>query len=229
MRIAIYTVIANNHTRLYDVTRFEDYGDVDFYCITDKVPEDTKGWKCLEVVPFPGKYGPTLTNRYYKLYPDLYFEEYDINVYLDATKVVFNLPLLLNYCAQLHGDDSTDAIFVKHHERNTVKEEAEEVIRCSRADPMRVQAQYKSYVEEGFPDNIPLAVCSVQIRKCNDSMTRFLKVWRDEIMIHCHRDQLSWPYAVWKCNMQGRYRMIDVFKERLKMIGNMDKMGPEIW
>lgn len=223
MRVVIYTVITGGHGRLYDVNDFADYEDVDFYCISDTDQPTGKGWKIIRVDTSDD---PPRANRQYKTLPHLHFKEYDINVYVDSNKVVFDLPMLLNYCARLDGDDDTDAIFVRHHERDTVKQEVAEIIRTSKDKADVVTSQYEGYLQEGFPDNVLLAVCSVQIRKDNQRMRDFLEVWWHEIKTKSHRDQISWPYAVWKSDIS--YKMISVFEERLKMIGNADWMGSKV-
>ena len=82
-------------------------------------------------------------------------------------------------------------------------------------------AEAKQYQKEGYDDNTRLTVNSVQIRKCNSpELNKFLGAWWYEVKNKSYRDQLSFCYAAWKLGYK-RYRLIDVFKERLKMIAKL--------
>lgn len=168
------------------------------------------------------KYKYAKTNRFYKLQPNIILEPSDINVYIDSNKKLFNIDMLLGYCQELYDNPDLDAIFCRHTERDTVQQEVREVARLRRDEPARVMRQYKEYRDEGFPDNIPLIVASVQIRKTHaPALQSMLDCWWNEVLHKSYRDQISLPYAIWKTGFT-RYRTINVWTERLKMIANSE-------
>lgn len=201
--------------------------NVKFVWISD---EKLKNGNCWQTWYYPyyateDKYKYAKTNRFFKLQPhniglDKPDEPCDINVYIDSNKRLFNIDMLLDYCTELHNNTELDAIFCRHTERDTVQQEVKEVCRLRRDEPAKVMKQYKEYIDEGFPDNIPLIVASVQIRKTHSQpLQAMLDCWWNEVKDKSYRDQISMPYAIWKTNFT-RYRTINVWTERLKMIAN---------
>lgn len=224
MKVAIYTPVFCGYDQdPYDVSKLQR-DNVDFWWFTDKDIGDTGGWM-VQVDPFYAtndKYRCAKTNRLYKLQPhkvDILAES-DVNVYIDGNKRLFDIDMLLRYCQKLYNDPNLDAIFCRHTERDTVQQEVREVCRLRRDDPARIMRQYKDYRDEGFPDNIPLIVASVQIRKTHTSkLQEMLDCWWNEVLHKSYRDQISMPYAIWKTRF-NKYETINVWTERLKMIAN---------
>lgn len=201
--------------------------NIKFLWVTDNAPPNKNGWDIWEDNQYIGtdKYKFAKTNRFYKLQPHNMGTKFgswdsDINVYLDSNKKLFDIDMLLEYCEELWNNPNLDAIFCRHTERNTVAQEVREVCRLRRDEPKIVMDQYKGYVKEGFPDNIPLIVASVQIRKTHaPELQKMLDCWWNEVKNKSYRDQISMPYAIWKTGF-NRYRTINVWKERLQMIAN---------
>lgn len=226
MKVAIYSAVFGDYDPdPYDVTKHHR-DKVDFWWITDKNMKDKNGWM-VQIDPFvddsfSDKFKFAKMNRLYKLQPhkiDI-LEDSDINVYIDGNKKLFNMDLLLYYCTVLHNNPDNDAFFFRHVQRDTVQQEVREIARLRRDEPSKVMKQYKGYREEGFPDNIPLIVASVQIRKTHsEQLQTMLDCWWNEVSSKSYRDQISLPYSIWKTGF-NRYKILDVKQERLKMISN---------
>lgn len=224
MKIVIYSAVFGGYDdpQPYLVSSFLRE-NVEFVWISD---EKLKNGNCWETWYHPyyqtdDKYKYAKTNRFFKLQPhktDLI--KSDINIYIDSNKRLFNIDMLLGYCQELWDNPNLDAIFCRHTERDTVAQEVREVARLRRDDPKLVMNQYKKYIKEGFPDDIPLIVASVQIRKTKaPDLQDMLDCWWNEVYNKSYRDQISMPYAIWKTDFR-RYRTINVWTERLKMIAN---------
>lgn len=228
MKVAVYSAVFGGYDPdPYDVVRMHTQ-DVNFYWITDTVHKYKKrvinGWDIVHepLYVIQDKYKFAKTNRFYKLQPHKvdFLTNYDINVYIDGNKKLFNIDMLLEYCQELYDNPDLDAIFCRHTERDNAGQEAREVAKLRRDDPRKVITQYQEYITEGFPDNIPLIVASIQIRKTHSKpLQDMLDCWWGEVLHKSYRDQISMPYAIWKTNFT-RYRTINVWTERLKMIAN---------
>ena len=231
MKVAIYSAVFGGYDpEPYDITHMQKE-NVEYWWITD----DTKfqytimnGWNVHDfwVNPENGKYKYAKSNRFLKLQPHYLepFKKSDINVYIDGNKKLFNIDMLLDYCQRLYNDPDTDAYFCKHTERDTVQQEVREICRLRRDEPSLVMRQYKEYREEGLPDDIPLIVASVQIRKTHaPALKVMLDCWWNEVKNKSYRDQISMPYAIWKTRF-NRYKLLNVWDERLKMIANSNHL-----
>lgn len=222
MKVAIYTCVINNYDKLYNVNDFQRDG-IKFFCITDSKSDISHGWNTIHIDDYIDdsycKY--SRTNRYYKLHPHLYFKDYDINVYIDGNKRLINIDLLLKYCKEVYNSKEIDMILPAHSDRKKLSEEFYELIHETKKEKIPImEKQWKEYQEEGYDDSIILTVNSVQIRKTNSlELINFLENWWQEVKNKSYRDQLSFCYVCWKLNY-FRYRLIDVWQERMKMIVN---------
>lgn len=232
MKIAIYTPVFGGYDpEPYNVNALQRE-NVEFLWITDTPVNNPNGWIIHEEEQLTlGRVDAAKTNRFFKLLPHYIFSTKlrprsllttpDINVYIDGNKQLFDIDLLLSYCQKL-WESEDEAYFVKHLHRDKVYQEVREVIRLRRDDPKIIANQYKRYQSEGFPDNIPLIVASVQIRKTYaPSLMSMLDCWWEEVKNNSYRDQISLPYAIWKTGFT-RYQLLHSENERCKMIRNIE-------
>ena len=228
MKIVVYTAVFGGYDSPPDMTSQQREG-IEFYCISDN-EKGYPGWKNIYTNDYAGggKYKLAKTNRYYKTQPHNFFPSSDINVYLDGNRKLFNIDMLKQYCVDLWNDDNTDVIFCRHTQRDTIQQEAKEIIRLGRDSKDIVEPQVKGYIDEGFPDNIKLISANVMIRKTHSaSLQSVLNTWWNEIKYKSYRDQISLPYSIWKNNFT-KFKYIDAFKERLKMISNVNHAKPSV-
>lgn len=230
MKVAIYSAVFGDYDPdPYDVNDLQR-DNVSFIWFSDSLKPVTEysGWdeRTDRHYVTNDNYKFAKNNRFYKLQPQLVSPlwDSDINVYIDGNKKLFNIDMLLDYCQRLYNDPDTDAYFCKHTERDTVQQEVREICRLRRDEPSLVMRQYKEYREEGFPDDIPLIVASVQIRKTHaPALKVMLDCWWNEVKNKSYRDQISMPYAIWKTRFY-RYKLLNVWDERLKMIANSNHL-----
>jgi len=229
MNVTIYTPVFGGYDpEPYPVEHMRK-DNINFVWISDSLIDNSNGWETWVSKTHwgEGKFAAAKTNRFYKLQPhkiglDEVDEPCDINVYIDGNKQLFDVDKLLEYCERLYNDPNIDAYFYNHEHRTTVRQELKEIIDWRRDDPARVMTQFKEYWQEGFRDDIPLCVASVQIRKTHaPELQNFLDVWWNEVENKSYRDQISWPYAVWKTGF-NRFKRLDVKTERFNMIKNVN-------
>ena len=227
MKVTIYTPVFGNYDpEPYPVEHLHRE-NVEFTWITDDLVNDN-GWDVYLIdTEDADKWQIAKCNRAYKLQPHkmhgprLHLDSSDINVYIDGNKQLFDIDKLLEYCERLYNNPDIDAYFYNHEHRTTVRQELKEVIDWRRDDPAKVKKQFTEYWKEGFRDDIPLCVASVQIRKTHaPELQKFLDCWWNEVQNKSYRDQISWPYAIWKTGFD-RFERLDVKTERFNMIKNV--------
>jgi hypothetical protein len=98
--------------------------------------------------------------------------------------------------------DGYDIAIFQHPFRDTVYEEFAELKKDPRFSNLRLQKKLKEqeerYLKEGLPKDQPLFECNMIIRRNNPKVNRLMDAWWAEICRHSWRDQVSFPYVIWK-------------------------------
>lgn len=168
--VMVYTATAGDHAKRQDVACF--YGDGSFQ-------------------------RPVMEAKRYKVLPHLFFDHavtiwVDGNIWLraDAQEIAYTLL----------GDQ--DIAVFRHPYRTTVWDE----FTTLKADPrfaipylqLQLNAQRAAYRAEGLPADAPLYECSILIRRNNERVNRMMEAWWAQICRWQWRDQVSFPYVLWK-------------------------------
>ena len=216
--VVLYTSIFGGYDPIVDVRQYHR-PNLKFVCFTDR-PEYNLGWDIKETpLNKELRFTTTMTARSIKTQPHKHLPLCDINVYVDANKPVKDIDAVLKMCQEVHESKEIDAIFVKHHQRDTLVEEMQEILIWQRDNEEIVKNQVAGYFDEGYADDTPLIVTSMQVRKTNSpTMIELMDTWWNEIRTKSCRDQLSFPYVIWKCNFK-KYRLIQV-DDREAMFNN---------
>lgn len=133
---------------------------------------------------------PVRTARYHKHNPFDIFPDYQYAIWLDATHWPYQslMPLLREH----------DISVMKHVQRSTIKDEAMACAAEQMDDPNLMAEQLKFYQANGFEDNLGLYSTSCLISRNTPDSIEFHKLWWSEICKWSRRDQLSFPYCLWK-------------------------------
>ena len=194
-KICVYTCLTGNYDNLHDVDVIDK--NVDFICYTNNKNLKSKTWKII-YVENEGLNDHQLSRKIKMLGTDYIDKKYDISVWQDASVIWKKKPsqfvkkyLLGNFSA-----------FV-HNERNSVFEEANEVIRLKRDNQKTVKKHIEFLKKEKFPDDLGLFEMTVFIKKHNNPIVKeTMRIWYETYLKYSKRDQLSFMYAVWKSNLK---------------------------
>jgi hypothetical protein len=138
--------------------------------------------------------------RYIKILPHLFFKNYELSIYFDATYIINGD---LNELLLRTLNPSFDLYFLQHPERNSIFEELSAVINLKKETEESVNKVKTRYIKENFPDNLGLTENCIIIRNHNKkNIIKLMEVWWNEIKNYSHRDQLSLVYAIWKLNLK---------------------------
>lgn len=201
MKIVIYTALFGNHDELAEPRK--KIIDADLVCITNNANLTSQNF---EIMPITTKLSNGHAARFCKMSPHLLFPNYDYSIWIDA-RLELKFESAKKIVERYLDDGNSFAIF-KHSSRTNINQELLECSIRSKDDIATMYRQVKYYEEEGLPKDHSLAETGMIIRDHHDvNVNKFCESWFKEIYKYSIRDQLSFPYAVYKHNF--KYRHID--------------------
>ena len=193
LKKVVYSVILGNYDEIKEINIQNGY---DYFLFSDvyKHKSIETNWTIL---PIPEEVNnlnisKVKKQRYIKLHPHLYFKNYDLSIYIDATfTITGNLDEFL-----LRTLSSKFYIYsFEHPRRNNIAEEALEVVRQHKEKKSISKIIRERYKRENFPDNSGLIESCLIIRKHNEkNCINLMNDWFEEIKNFSHRDQLSFSH-----------------------------------
>ena len=200
LKKVVFTILLGNYDKVHTLIKQNGY---DYFMITDqKFKNDSKiNWTILKINTenkHKNKIEIIKKQRFIKTHPHLFFKNYDLSVYADATyDIIGNLDEFL-----LRILSPNKSIYLlEHPDRNSINNEYDAVVLCKKETKKVVAHLKKIYNKEKFPDNNGLAETCLIVRKHNDiNCVHFMEQWFHEIKHNSHRDQLSFNYIWWKNN-----------------------------
>lgn len=197
-RFVVYTVIFGKYDRILEPVFVPD--NCDFYIVTDnELPAYTK-WKkydlskCMDLIK---NFDNIEKNRYLKMHPEKLFPDYQYSIYIDGNiQPISDLTELVNkispYGVSMHF----------HNHRNCVYKEIE-VLKILKKDKKTNLDYHKEHLlNEEMPYNYGMLECNVIVRKHNDYLCqKLMDEWWHEFTNYSRRDQVSFPYVLYKNNI----------------------------
>ncbi|XP_060199561.1 probable hexosyltransferase MUCI70 [Lycium barbarum] len=122
----------------------------------------------------------------------------------------------------------------EHGARSSVYDEAKAVVKKNKATPEEVAVQLAQYRQDGLPEDKrfngkkALAEASIIVREHTPSTNMFMCLWFNEVVRFTSRDQLSFPYVLWRFK---DFRNINMFpvctrKDLVNSMGHIRKAKP---
>lgn len=122
----------------------------------------------------------------------------------------------------------------EHGARSSVYDEAKAVVKKNKAKPEEVEVQLNQYRKDGLPEdkrfNGKKALCeaSVIVRKHTPLTNLLMCDWFNEVVRFTSRDQLSFPYVLWRLKA---FKNINTFpvctrKDLVNSMGHIRKAKP---
>lgn len=188
----IYTAIAGD----FDVLREPLHRNplFDFVVFSDQ-PQQSDVWRWI---PFDQiEADAARTAKKPKQLPHILLPQYEWSIWIDAN--IFITGSMEEYLLACIESGQAVAQF-EHPQRNTIFDEANVCIESKLDEPDVISGQIERYRREGFTENATkLYECNLIIRqhnnpKCIKAMNR----WWKEVQRGSKRDQISYPYALWK-------------------------------
>ncbi|XP_061997346.1 probable hexosyltransferase MUCI70 [Rosa rugosa] len=122
----------------------------------------------------------------------------------------------------------------EHGARSSVYDEAKAVVKKNKAKPEEVEVQLAQYRHDGLPEDKrfngkkALAEASVIVREHTPLTNMFMCLWFNEVVRFTSRDQLSFPYVLWRLKVLKSINMFPVCtrKDLVNSMGHIRKTKP---
>ena len=163
MKKVVYSVIIGKYDKILTFKKQEGYN---YFLFADKNYHNTN-WTIIPIKKLLKKtnLSKLKMTRYFKLFPHLFFKDYDLSIYIDATFIVKGN---LNEILLRTLNPSYDIYFLQHPLRNKILQELSEVLLCKRETKEIINIVKKRYRKENFPDIIGLTENCIIIRRHNN-------------------------------------------------------------
>ncbi len=157
------------------------------------------------VIDAPGALDPARASRRPKLMPHRYFPEAEWSIWLDNKSRLLRDPEEILATVRARSDAAFFAY--PHFRRDCVYDEGQAVRENGLDDYRVIRERMRAYRAEGMPRHFGLIEGHFILRRHNDpAVTAFGEAWFDHVCRHSRRDQISFPYLVWKTGF--RYEFI---------------------
>lgn len=197
-RIAVYTAIFGE----YDVLKEPEYiaPNCDYYIFTDcKVPSESI-WKKLDYDHIEEMKGMDSyhLSKFVKIFPNLFFKDYDYSIWVDgATTIIADLYPFIDRLNEnpigMFDNPVHDCIYT----------EADFLVYYNRVQKDVIKSQISHYRKEGYPKHRGMFECTIIARQHhNDKCVHIMNEWWNQIVTFSMRDQISFPYVLWKENAE---------------------------
>jgi len=193
LKKCVYTCLVGN----YDFPRSQPICDGwDYICLCDK-KFSHDDWKCIE---FPQKEdSPSLNSRYPKILPHHFLSDYDYSLYIDANMTI--LGDVEQMCNDLNWPEFCVAT---HPDRTCLYQEIDICRMIGKGNSSHLEKQKDFYQKEAMAKSFGLFENGVIFRSHkNLEIQRMESFWWDQLRTFSHRDQVSLPFAIWKCDVKN--------------------------
>ena len=158
----VYSIIIGKYDKISAFNKQEGYK----YFLFSDIKYNKANWTIISITKLIKKVNTSnlKMTRYFKLFPHLFFKDYELSIYIDASYIIhgdFNELLLKTL------NPSFDIYFLQHQVRNKVFKEFSPVLKIKKDTQASVNKVKERYMKEKFPDNLGLTVNCIIIRKHN--------------------------------------------------------------
>lgn len=184
MRKIVYTILFGDYNLVEPKYNNNNW---DLICFTNKNIKSKK-WNIIQ------KHcdDPFKESRKIKIRCDK-FLDFDICLYLDSKFTVkCNLDDFVN------NNLKSNMLLMRHNKRNCLYDEANYCIKLGKGNKNIILNQINNYRKDGFPKNFGLYAPGIMLRKNSPEIINFMKLWYNEVDKYTYRDQISFPYVLWK-------------------------------
>ena len=198
----IYTAIFGRYNGLIPQPVLKGF---DFVCFTDDPSLQAHPWD-VKVVEPPVPGDNTRSNRYFKILPHKFFQEYEESIYIDGNMLIIGdlNELIFRYLNQLKMAAFSHE-FTVPDARNCIYDEHQGILdlgnegKGMKDDPQIMEKFIDKIRKENYPANNGLIKGSCLLRKHNDpEVIAVMESWWETVAAYSKRDQLSFNYTAWK-------------------------------
>ena len=218
-KVAVITANFGNYDTIKEPINIKNIELFDWYYFTDNKDIKSDVYKVInESHHIPGK--PVLCAKYYKIQHHKidFIQKYDYIVWHDSSFYIQNVNFVNDILELLKGDPKF--VLYKHPQRTTITQEVSVLNRMRKFSGQNFNAQLSKYTNDGFTDNKGLYSLGFFIRKINSDINKLFDDWFYEITTCTVRDQVSFPYILWRHDVTPNIVIQDNINNN-KLIGKL--------
>lgn len=193
-KIAIYSCITKGYDELQEPEEILD--SCDYYLLSEEAPKGDSIYQWIDINKemTNGIINGRMLNRYCKINAHKFFQDYQYSIYFDG-----NLKIKGNIDQTIHKLKKTRiGVFGSNYSENPYID----ALRCMKvglACPEKTYQQVERYWNQGMPENVGSFLCGILVREHNNPIcVKIMEDWWTEVRNNCMRDQVSFPYVLWK-------------------------------
>jgi len=176
--------------------------NIDYHAFLDgnRFQAEVEGWTKHKAFDFTSyvNFRERRNAKIYKILPFCFLPSYDYYVYVDSGHILETDPEEL---IEKYLKDSDIAVF-KHPERDCAYEEGEEVKKIEFDTKELIEQQLNFYTEVNFPRHFGLYELPARIQRNTEKTQTMSLLWWELICKFSSRDQISFPFALYKTNIK---------------------------
>lgn len=198
-RIAVYTVIFGKYDKLLEPYVTPD--NIDYWIITDQEIDLTNSaWKKKDINEFTKtieKFTNIEKNRFFKMNVNTIFPDYKFTCYIDG-----NIQIISDITEYIYHIGNSGVAMHMHSSRDCVYDEMPAILHAKKASREQLDIHKKHLQKELFPTHYGMLECNVIVRENTSLCKRLMDNWWQEFTNYSKRDQLSFPFVLYKNNIQ---------------------------
>lgn len=215
-KFLVLTSITNYKDILLDpLQKFEN---CDYISYVDKKFNNINVWEQRDII-FKSSidtYGSRRDAKIYKIISTVLFPDYEYIIWLDG-----NHELIVNPQTILDEYGDSQMYVFKHPDRTCVYDELKACLKWELDDMNNLQLQYNFYKSQNFPEQYGLYELSSFIVKNTQLIKSFQLMWYEHINKFSSRDQVSFPFCIWRENMKEQIKLLDGYSNLFEVNGIM--------
>lgn len=190
------------------------FDNCDYIAFVDK-QHNVKVWEQRSVFKFSGidNFSNRRNAKPYKIISALMFPQYEYIIWEDGNHQLKKDPQTI---IDEYGSD-VDLFLFKHPDRKCTYQEMSACAQWQLDHRENLENQFKFYKHIGMPNDFGLFEMSTFIVKTSDVVKELQLMWWEQLCRFSSRDQISFPYCLWK--MKDKIK-----KKRLRGFANLFSM-----
>lgn len=204
-RFAVYTAIVGGYDNILQPEAVDER--FDYILFSNDVSEEKLGIWQVRKIPYTNP-DPTRMARWVKTHPEQLLTEYQASVWVDGN-IIITSDFVFSRIKDLF-DSGVLISSMCHTERNCVYSEADKLILIGWEQERTYLDWTHRLLKEKYPSDNGLWETGFLFRVHSQKIIQdFDRLWWDCIDKYSRRDQLSFPYALWKTKLACPYFLSD--------------------
>lgn len=215
-KFLVLTSITNYKDTLLDPS--QKFENCDYIAFVDRKFSDIKVWEQRDIIfnSSIDRYSARRDAKIYKIISTVFFPNYEYIIWLDGNhELIVDPQTILDEC----GD--YEMYVFKHPDRTCVYDELKACINWELDDVANLHYQYNFYKSQKFPEQYGLFELSSFIVKNTQLMKSFQLMWYEHINKFSSRDQISFPFCVWKKDIREQITLLEGYSNLFEVNGVM--------